>query len=47
MLIRLGISYAAHLAGGMAAGALAVVAVHLARKSYSRRAEQKQPATES
>ncbi len=33
MLIRLGLNYAAHVAGGIAVGALAVVALHLARKA--------------
>ena len=33
MIIRLGLNYAAHLAGGIAVGALAVVALHLARKA--------------
>ncbi len=33
MLIRLGLNYAAHMAGGIAVGALAVVAIHLARKT--------------
>ena len=33
MLIRLGLNYAAHLAGGIAVGTLAVVAFKLARKA--------------
>ncbi len=33
MFIRLGLNYAAHVAGGIAVGALAVVAFQLARKA--------------
>ncbi len=39
MLIRLGLNYAVHLAGGLAVGALAVMAVHYARKAQASHRE--------